>query len=296
MDRRHVMLLTGLSAAAAALPVATANAEPAVGDIPPGTAPVPGAPGAPGEPVPAAAVGPVMLFQEEFNGPAGAPPDPAWWFIVPARELIKNPVEWDQPYNMGRYVTDQEHVFQDGRGNLVIRATRGPGATIQERYASAKVIGNWRGGVGTTWEARIKLDCLTDGAWPAFWLLNDNPVRGGEIDLVEWYGNNDWPSGTTVHARLDGTSFATDRHPVDNAWHTWRMTWLPTGMYFWKDYQPGMEPFFEVPANSIADWPFNDPGYTLAPVFNIAVGGSGGREPAAGTYPAEMLIDWIRVF
>jgi len=122
MDRRHVMLMIGLSAAAAALPVATANAEPAVGDIPPGTAPVPGAPGAPGEPVPAAAVGPVMLFQEEFNGPAGAPPDPAWWFIVPARELIKNPVEWDQPYNMGRYVTDQEHVFQDGRGNLVIRA------------------------------------------------------------------------------------------------------------------------------------------------------------------------------
>jgi len=51
-----------------------------------------------------------------------------------------------------------------------------------------------------------------------------------------------------------------------------------------------------VPANSIADWPFNDPGYTLVPVFNLAVGGSGGREPAEGSYPAEMLIDWVRVF
>ena len=34
----------------------------------------------------------------------------------------------------------------------------------------------------------------------------------------------------------------------------------------------------------------------MAPIFNIAVGGSGGREPAGGTYPAEMLVDWIRVF
>ena len=40
----------------------------------------------------------------------------------------------------------------------------------------------------------------------------------------------------------------------------------------------------------------HDPGYTMVPVFNIAVGGSGGREPKDGNYPAEMLIDWIRVF
>jgi beta-glucanase (GH16 family) len=293
MDRRKVMMMMGLGAAAAVLPTQTAHAEPLPGDL--GPVPGPG-PAAPGAPAPAAAVaGPTFLFQDEFNGPAGAPPGPDW-FIVPARETIRNPVEWDKPYNMGRYVTDQEHVFQDGKGNLVIRATRGPGNNIQERYAGAKIIGNWRGGIGTTWEARVKLNCLTDGAWPAFWLLNDDPVRGGEVDLVEWYGNRDWPSGTTVHARLDGTSFATDSHPIDSGWHTWRMTWLPTGMYFWKDYAPGMEPYFTVPANSLDDWPFNDPGYTLAPVFNVAVGGSGGREPGGGNYPAEMLIDWIRVF
>ena len=123
--------------------------------------------------------------------------------------------------------------------------------------------------------------------WPAFWLLNDDPARGGEVDLVEWYGNRDWPSGTTVHARLDGTSFATDPHPIDSGWHTWRMTWQPTGMYFWKDYVPGQEPFFTVPANSLDDWPFNDPGYTLAPVFNLAVGGSGVGGRADG--PSERL-------
>lgn len=185
MDRRSVAKLIGLGVAAAALPSPKAHAEPIPVRPGPGTGPATPA-------VPAGqSAGPVMLFQDEFNGPAGAPPDPAWWSIVPAREVIRNPVEWDQPYNMGRYVTDQEHVFQDGKGNLVIRATRGPGNNIQERYASAKIIGNWRGGIGTTWEARVKLNCLTDGAWPAFWLLNDDPVRGGEVDLVEWYGNRD---------------------------------------------------------------------------------------------------------
>ncbi|MEZ0340394.1 family 16 glycosylhydrolase [Mycobacterium sp. pV006] len=285
MDRRSAMMMFGIGVAAAALPLPSAAAQPAA----------PPSPGGPDLPE-IAEPGPGLLFSDEFNAPAGTPPDPAKWFIVPQRETIRNPHEWDKPFNMGRYVTDQEHVFHDGNGNLVIRATRGEGANIQEKYASAKIVGHWRGGVGTTWEARVKLNCLTDGAWPAFWLVNDNPVRGGEVDIFEWYGNRDWPSGSTVHARLDGTMFQTHKRPVDGAWHTWRMTWLPSGMYFWQDYQPGMEPFFTVLSNSLPDWPFNDPGFTMTPVFNIAIGGSGGREPAGGTYPADMLIDWIRVF
>jgi hypothetical protein len=31
-------------------------------------------------------------------------------------------------------------------------------------------------------------------------------------------------------------------------------------------------------------------------VFNLAVAGSGGGDPGSGTYPADMLIDWIRVW
>jgi len=53
---------------------------------------------------------------------------------------------------------------------------------------------------------------------------------------------------------------------------------------------------FEVPANSIDDWPYNFPDYKMFPVFNPAVGGSGGRDPRPGTYPADMLVDWVRVW
>ncbi len=67
-------------------------------------------------------------------------------------------------------------------------------------------------------------------------------------------------------------------------------------MRFWKDYVDGAQPYFDVPANSIADWPFNDPGYQVFPILNLAVAGSGGGDPGPGTYPADMLVDWIRVW
>ena len=177
---------------------------------------------------------PAFLFHDEFDGPAGSAPDPSKWTVATARETIKNPVFWDRPENMGQYRNDRRNVFLDGKSNLVIRATKENG-----KYFSGKLTGTWRGGIGLTWEARVKFDCLTLGCWPAWWLLNNDPVRGGEIDLVEWYGNGSWPSGSTVHARLDGTSFATQPFDVDSAWHVWRCTWNDAGMYFWRDYVDG---------------------------------------------------------
>ena len=48
--------------------------------------------------------------------------------------------------------------------------------------------------------------------------------------------------------------------------------------------------------NALPDWQFNTPGYTLFPIVNLAVAGSGGGDPSGGTYPAEMLVDWVRVW
>lgn len=207
-------------------------------------------------------------------------------------------VGFDRPQFFGQYRDSRQNVFLDGNSNLVLRATR-----EGNRYFGGLVHGLWRGGIGTTWEARIKFNCLAPGMWPAWWLSNDDPGRSGEIDLIEWYGNGTWPSGTTVHANPDGTAFETCPIGVDGGWHNWRVTWNPSGMYFWLDYADGIEPYFSVPATGIEDlnepireWPFNDPGYTVFPVLNLAVGGSGGGDPATGSYPQEMLVDWVRVF
>ena len=294
VDRRSAMMMAGLSMAAVSLPTPTAGAEPAAPPGPAAPGPVPGAPVGPppGAPAPPPGAAVPFAFVDEFDGPAGSPPNPALWSIAQRRELIKNPGFWDRPENMGQYRDDREHVFLDGNSNLVIRATReAPG-----KYVSGKVVGNYGVPINHTFEARVKVECLTPGAWPAWWVVNESTPRGGEVDLFEWYGNMEWPSGTTVHARLDGTAFKTQPIPVDDQWHTWRLTWNTAGMSFWQDYETGMEPYFEVPAFSIRDWAFNDPGFAMKPVFNVAVGGTGGKDAATGTYPCQMLVDWVRIF
>jgi hypothetical protein len=34
----------------------------------------------------------------------------------------------------------------------------------------------------------------------------------------------------------------------------------------------------------------------MFPVLNLAVGGPGAGDPALGNFPADMLVDWIRVW
>ena len=48
--------------------------------------------------------------------------------------------------------------------------------------------------------------------------------------------------------------------------------------------------------NCLPNYLFNTPGYTLFPIVGLAVAGSGGGDPSGGTYPAEMLVDWVRVW
>ena len=59
---------------------------------------------------------------------------------------------------MGIYRDDRRNVFLDGNSNLVLLATNDMGT-----YYGGKLRGIWRGMINQTWEARIKLDCLTPG-------------------------------------------------------------------------------------------------------------------------------------
>jgi hypothetical protein len=273
MDRRSMMLMTGVGVLAAAISVPEARADVSPGRVPPPTAPPPDV----------ATQG--YIFQDEFEGPAGSGPDLSKWMVV----------NWDEPVNPpieGHYRA--QNVFLDGNSNLVIRASQ-----EGTDFYSGRIESVARLTIGHTWEARVKFNCLTPGCWPAFWLLNEDPLPDGEIDVVEWYGNNKWAPGSTVHARSDGKTWAGRDIPelVDGAWHTWRVQWDETGFRFWRDYVDGANPHVSVPAAPIKGvWPFNQPGYTLFPIFNIAVGGPGGGDPRLGTFPADMLIDWIRVW
>ena len=133
---------------------------------------------------------------------------------------MEDPTFWELPGNVGQYRDDRRNVYVDGKSNLVLHA-----AKDGDTFYSGKLFGKYRGPIGTTWEARIKLNCLTPGAWPAWYLANNSPVNGGEVDIMEWYGNGSWAPGTTVHAKLNGGEHVSQTIAVDSAWHTWRAQW-----------------------------------------------------------------------
>lgn len=166
-----MMLISGLGLLAAAIPPSPAGAAPPGG----------------------------YLYVDEFDGPAGSAPDPANWTVQNWQDDTWPPVA-------SQYRDDRQNVFVDGNSNLVIRATKD-----EDTFFSGKVRGNWRVPMGHTWEARIKLDCLTSGAWPAFWAVNEDPLPDGEVDIMEFYGNLSWPPGTTVHAASNGKTWRASR-------------------------------------------------------------------------------------
>ena len=239
MDRRRMILTTGIGVLAAALPVPEARAYPPADRVPPPAAPS----GQAG----------TYIFQDEFDGPAGSAPDrPSGRSRRPARSSRIRRIGSDPG-------TSGSIAMIAGTCSWTATPTWScaPRKTAPRIY-SGKVQSNWRGGVGHTWEARIKLNCLTAGAWPAYWLGNQDQ---GEIDVMEWYGNGSWPSATTVHAKANGGEWKTHNIAMDGAWHTWRTQWDDAGIRFWKDYTDGAPPYFDVPASSLPDWPFNGPGY-----------------------------------
>jgi hypothetical protein len=275
INRRNIMITMGLGALGAAITRPEAWAQPSP----------PAAPSA-------GPAGP-YIFHDEFDGPAGQGVDLAKWTPQTWQDDVYPPV--DGIYSAG-------NVFLDGNSNLVLKASK-----VGDQYYTGKLRGNWRGSIGTTWEARIKLDCLFPGLWPSFWTVNEDPQPDGEVDLFEWYGNGDWAPGTTVHAASNGKTWEGKSIPgmVDDAWHTWRMRWDEEGFKFWRDYVDGAKPYFSVPPKPIhvfgappedMRWPFNNPGYWMSPMFTLAVGGVGAGDPAAGTFPCQMLVDYIRVW
>lgn len=229
------------------------------------------------------------LFFDDFAGPAGTPPDPTKWAFEsgPQSNYISGA--------MGNYTDSTTNCFQDGNSNLVIRVTQS-GSTYDSCRITTRPL--WYGPIGTTWEARIRID-PKPGTWPAWWAVGTNPPEWpqcGEVDMLEYFGNGIWTpalaSTVITHDEQDGKySRQQQGIPVlDSNWHVYRMGWTTAGFDF---YQDGTH-YFTCAAASMPNWPFNnsDPMYMI---LNNTVGGPGGGDPSGTTFPVDMLIDYIRV-
>ncbi len=160
------------------------------------------------------------------------------------------------------------------------------------------------------------------GLWPALWMLPVDDRYGpwaasGEIDLMEIVGEKPHEVLNSIHfgSAFPRRSLVTTTHPLPGGssvsdWHEYAVEWEPgqirfyvddvhtsTHRHWWsckivEDGQ-GIE---ARGADDLHPWPapFDQPFYLL---MNVAVGGNFPGHPNAATpFPAELVVDWVRVY
>jgi beta-glucanase (GH16 family) len=234
-----------------------------------------------------------LVWQDEFDGPAGQLPDPAKWRFDVGTGWGNAQLEYD---------TDRaENVSLDGNGNLAITAREEP--FLQSSYTSGRIntSGLFEQAHGR-FEARIRLP-VGQGIWPAFWLLGaDFDSVGwpdcGEIDVMEYRGQEPgivhgsihgpgYSGGNAVTGRYEpGVPLNADFHVFAVEWDADRIVWIV------DDVRTQAVTRNDIPGGS--RWVFDHPFFVI---LNVAVGGFFVGAPDSSTsFPQEMLVDYVRVY
>ncbi len=236
------------------------------------------------------------VWSDEFDGPSGTDPDPSKWTPAIGGEGWGN--------QQLDYDTNNQNVYQDGQGNLVIEARKGNPAGYQCwygpcQYTSAQI--TTKGHFSFTYgrlEASIKIP-YGQGIWSAFWLLGDNcatvgwPICG-EIDVMEnvssqpniIYGTVHGPSYFSGIYRLQHGKFA-------DGFQVYALQWDPSHLQFFVD-GINYATFNRVSLPKPQDWVYNHPFHII---LNLPVGGTWPGSPNFTTvFPQKMYISYVRVY
>ena len=253
-----------------------------------------------------------LVWSDEFNGPAGAPPDPANWTPVSGGDGWGNhELEYYCAPGSSQAPCDQAlpNAALDGQGHLVIAAVR----TSSGAWTSArlKTFGKRSFQYGRI-EARIRLPA-GQGLWPAFWALGEDHDQVhwpdcGEIDVMENVPA-DVPGGLgadRIKSTIHGPGYSGNhgvvqpvKFPnggrVDDGFHVYGVIWSPGKISFYVD-DPSRLFFTVAPKDLPAGkaWVFDKPFFLL---LNLAVGGDWPHDPGPSTpNPARMIVDYVRVY
>ena len=238
-----------------------------------------------------------LVWDDEFNGSAGAPPDPSKW----TPEVAGN--GWGS--KQLEYNTDNLNAYQDGQGNLVLEARKGNPEELQCwygpcRYTSARI--STSGHFSFTYgllEARIKIP-YGQGLWSAFWLLGSNCATVGwptcgEIDVMEQVGKKE---PATIHGSAHGPekfsgSCTLPHGAFADGFHVFVLQWDPSHLSFFVD---GMNyaTLDKATLTNQQDWVYNHP-YDI--ILNVAVGGVWPGSPDSTTvFPQKMYVSYVRLY
>jgi beta-glucanase (GH16 family) len=261
------------------------------------------------------------VWSDEFDGAAEQAPDPAKWaFDTGSHDEVGNQGWGDHevetycaPAGTNPHGCDphRPNAFLDGAGHLILRAAR----TADGDWTSARL--NTRGLKDFQYgriEARMKLPVGT-GLWPEFWILGSNyrttgwPASGSAtiVENVSLTQRTNGIGPNMIRATLHGPryyggnglwhdfKFPNGARVDDGNFHTYGIIWSQGMMQFYVDDPANV--FYALDADDLpagGQWVFDHPFFL---VMNLAVGGDWPGNPDATTpNPAEMLVDYVRVY
>lgn len=246
-----------------------------------------------------------LIWSDEFDDPAGTPPDPANWSYEIGDGAANRIPGWGNN-ELQYYTRDTSNSATDGNGNLVIRTVEVDGSHLCYygpcEYTSARLVSQNKAEFAY---GRIESRILVPqgaGLWPAFWSLGTDIgevgwPQTGEIDFMEFVGRLPNEIFGTIHGPgySGGQSFGNVYdfgEPVYSDFHTFAVEWEPDLI---KWYVDGNLYHTATPSDVAPnEWVFNDPVYLL---LNVAVGGNfGGPVGQDTTFPQEMVVDYVRVY
>ncbi len=250
-----------------------------------------------------------MVWNDEFNGTAGTPPNPNNWRHELGDGTLNGISGWGNS-EFEFYTNSTDNASLDGNGNLAITMQKVNTATTDLvcwygpcEYTSARLISaNRMEYEYGRMEARIQVPTGGSGLWPAFWMLGTNIgdvgwPQSGEIDIMEYVSRIPTEVFGTLHGPgySGGASFGGTYDfgvPVSLTAHTFSVEWGPDEIHWYVD---GINFHNATPADVAPnEWVYNHPFYMI---FNLAIGGNfgGGIDPNI-VFPQEMLVDYVRVY
>jgi beta-glucanase (GH16 family) len=247
-----------------------------------------------------------LIWNDEFEGPEGALPDPSKWGQERGGEGWGN-------HELQYYTDQSENAALDGNSCLTITARTIKDADSANRscwygpcrFTSARL--RTRGKFSFTYGvvmARIKIP-FGQGIWPAFWMLGENfgevdwPACG-EIDVMENIGREPGIVHGTLHGPgysgangISGLCALPEGRAMKDEFHVFAVEWQPGIIRWYMDNHL----YFEVLQARLpkgTSWPFDHPFFLL---LNMAIGGEwpGGPDDTT-TFPQVMLIDFVRIY
>jgi beta-glucanase (GH16 family) len=232
-------------------------------------------------PEPAEEPAPELLFEDNFDGTSL---DTSKWELCP---------EWERQGGMSFW--DGDMVSLNGDGQLVLRAEWDEAAG-RVNAGAVRTEGLYSASYGY-YEASIRFP-VAPGTWGAFWMMcgNVGARNGVEIDVVESIFNErgecnhalHW-DGYGEHHKSANSGGLKDHDIYDGAFHTFGLERLPDGYVFYID---GRETWR---AGADVCKPEPQKGYMKLTVEAAEWAGAGTPESIAAL-PAEMVVDWVRVY